>query len=639
MRFLLTFLLLMAGFGAAAQTEAPAPRPIGQFAKLPFMTGPKLSPDGTRYAAVLAVNGRQLLAIANLRGGIDSMALVGLGDTELNWWEWVNDEYLIAGVGAMDNVLGTPMYIRRTISISADGKTVKSLLANKAAQQADDVIWIANDGSPRILLSLQTNIFSDGEGFSPEVHEVNVATGKSKAVVPSRPNVWGWYADASGAVRIGVGYIDRTRTSFLLYRPDRDGSFRTVERANRRKGEDLIVPVLFTSDPGKAIAFSDHEGFNALYDLDLATMKLGAQLFKAEGYDLDGAIPNEARDTLQGATWTDTRRRVKWFDPDMADIQSQIDAAVGGRQADIVSMSRDRRKMLVRLGAPDRSTRYYYFDVADGRMQKLAEANSDLGGRPLAPVRTVKYKASDGLEISAVLTVPAGREAKSLPLILMPHGGPYARDSEEFDWWTQFLADRGYAVLQPNYRGSSGYGTAFAEKGEGQWGLKMQDDLDDAVAWAVKEGIADPARVCIAGASYGGYVAFRAASRAGGAPYRCAISYAGVSDLGAMLRYDRRFLNSGASRDWLREQAPDLGAVSPINHAADFAIPILIMHGKDDRVVRVGQSRDMAEKLRKAGKAFTYIEQPEGDHHFSREADRLQFLTELEAFLKKHNPV
>jgi dipeptidyl aminopeptidase/acylaminoacyl peptidase len=222
-------------------------------------------------------------------------------------------------------------------------------------------------------------------------------------------------------------------------------------------------------------------------------------------------------------------------------------------------------------------------------------------------------------------------------LILMPHGGPCARDSERWDWWAQFLADRGYAVLQPNYRGSSGFGTDFAEKAQGEWGLKMQDDLDDAVAWAVKSGLADGARVCIAGASYGGYAALRAASR-GGSVYRCAISYAGVSDLGAILRYDRRFLNTGARRDWLRRQAPDVRAVSPINHAASFSIPTLIMHGKKDRTVPVAQSRAMAEKLERAGKSFTYIEQPEADHHFSNEADRLQFLRELEAFLAKNNP-
>jgi dipeptidyl aminopeptidase/acylaminoacyl peptidase len=633
----LLFLLLLFMSGAPAPAQPAQPRPIEHFAKLPFITGPKMSPDGTRVAALIASRGRQMLAIQPFAQGPDQLALVGLGELDLNWWQWVNDDYLIAGVGTTDSVLGTEMYIRRVISISADGKTIRPLAERKAAQNADDVIWVANDGSPRILLSMQTSVFSETEGFAPEVHEVNVATGKTKLLVSSRPNVWSWHADATGAVRIGIGYLDRTRTSFLLYRPDGDGGFRTVERVSRKDKEDLIVPALFTADPGKAITFSDHEGYDALYELDLATMAVGKSIFRAEGYDLDGIIANPERNAVLGALWTDSRPRVKWFDADLALVQSQIDAAVPGRRADIVSMSRDAQKLVVLVGGADRAGRYYYYDRADGRMLKFAEVSEAFGGRPLAPVRTISYKARDGLDISAVLTVPAGREAKDLPLILLPHGGPFVRDSEQWDWWAQFLADRGYAVLQPNYRGSSGYGTAFAEKGRGEWGLKMQDDLDDAVGWAVASGLADPGRVCIAGASYGGYAALRAAER-GGSVYRCAISYAGVADLGAMLRYDRRFFNSGASRDWLREQAPDLRSVSPINRPAAFSIPTLIMHGKKDRTVPVRQSREMAEKLEQAGKAFTYIEQPEGDHHFSREADRLQFLTELEAFLKKYNP-
>ena len=234
-------------------------------------------------------------------------------------------------------------------------------------------------------------------------------------------------------------------------------------------------------------------------------------------------------------------------------------------------------------------------------MNFFAKEYEGLGTEAFNPVKTIRYKARDGLEISAVLTLPRERDAKQLPLILMPHGGPFARDSETWNWWAQFLAERGYAVLQPNYRGSSGYGAAFAEKGEGQWGLAMQDDLNDALDWAVKQGIADAKRVCIAGASYGGYAAMRAAQR-DGERFRCAVSYAGVSDLTSMMRYDSRFLNHGTRRDWMKEQAPDFRAVSPIYFPEQFSVPILLMHGKKDLRVQVKQSREMAEKLDKAGK-------------------------------------
>ena len=298
--------------------------------------------------------------------------------------------------------------------------------------------------------------------------------------------------------------------------------------------------------------------------------------------------------------------------------------------------------MIVHVGSADQPGTYYYYDTSAGVMSSLSKISQNFGpGIHLSPVRTIRYKARDGLEITAVLTLPAGRDPKNLPLILMPHGGPFARDSEEWDWWVQFLAYRGYAVLQPNYRGSSGYGTALAEKGEGQWGLAMQDDLNDAVDWAVKEGIADAKRVCIVGASYGGYAAMRGAQRDGGR-YRCAISYAGVSDLSAMMRYDGRFLNHGTRKDWMKQQAPDFASVSPINFAGQLSTPILLMHGRKDRRVQVSQSREMAEKLKAAGKIagrdYIYVEQPLADHFFSRQADRLDFLQRMDAFLKEHNP-
>jgi dipeptidyl aminopeptidase/acylaminoacyl peptidase len=218
----------------------------------------------------------------------------------------------------------------------------------------------------------------------------------------------------------------------------------------------------------------------------------------------------------------------------------------------------------------------------------------------------------------------------------MPHGGPFARDAEGWDWWTQYLAESGYAVIQPNYRGSSGYGTAFAKLGEGQWGLKMQDDLDDAAAYMAKEDVADPKRVCMVGASYGGYAAMRAAQRGGA--YRCAISYAGVSDLQLMRRYDGRFLNGKTRGDWLTRQAPDFRTVSPRFGAADFTIPILLVHGKEDKRVPVRQSQLMASALKAAGKPYEYLEQPLADHHFTRSEDRLEFLKRMKLFLDRYNP-
>ena len=211
------------------------------------------------------------------------------------------------------------------------------------------------------------------------------------------------------------------------------------------------------------------------------------------------------------------------------------------------------------------------------------------------------------------------------------------RDSESWDWWVQFLAAKGYAVVQPNYRGSAGFGKAHQNLGDRQWGRTMQDDLNDAITHLAKEGIIDPKRVCMAGGSYGGYAAMRAAQR-DGALYRCTISFAGVSDLGALARFDRSSLFGKELVSNLKSKAPDFESVSPLRAPEQFSTPILIIHGKNDLRVPVEQSRKMAAKLKEAGKDHRYIEQPLGDHHFSRQEDRLQFLQEMESFLAKHNP-
>jgi len=639
--------VLLAQLCVSARAErAPAPRkewPVEAFAELPMMVEPQLSPNGMHLAARVARNGELLLMIASIADEPNRVRTLSLGENDLNWWRWVNDDWLIAGIGSETSVQGMPWSISRVASIKRDGSKINILAKNVAAQNGDDVIWVASDGSPRILLAYQSSIYDDEAGFWPQVDEVDVTNGRMRPVVQPRRNVMSWYADATGAVRMGVGYEDTTRMAKLLYRDDGRSNFRVIDRANRRRDESMVVPMLFTADPGKAIASDDHEGTNALYEYDLTRLELGKKIFAAPGFDIDGIERDTAGTGLAGVRYTADGPEVHWFDEGLAKIQADIDKAVGAqRRARIVSASRDHQRMIVHVGSADQPGTYYYYDTSAGVMSSLSKISQNFGpGIHLSPVRTIRYKARDGLEITAVLTLPAGRDPKNLPLILMPHGGPFARDSEEWDWWVQFLAYRGYAVLQPNYRGSSGYGTALAEKGEGQWGLAMQDDLNDAVDWTVKEGIADAKRVCIVGASYGGYAAMRGAQRDGGR-YRCAISYAGVSDLSAMMRYDGRFLNHGTRKDWMKQQAPDFASVSPINFAGQLSTPILLMHGRKDRRVQVSQSREMAEKLKAAGKIagrdYIYVEQPLADHFFSRQADRLDFLQRMDAFLKEHNP-
>ena len=632
-------LCLSIASASAAQTVtagSAALRPVTDFSTLPFMEGPKISPDGEQVASRLAVNGRQVFALNNLFGSDHKLRIVGLGDADLLSWQWVNKDWLVIRLGATRGVEDSDFYITRLMAISADGKTIRPIGKDDSGQSAS-VIWRAHDGSSRILASRQKSIF-EGEEFWPVVESFDVATGKSKQIVYGREGVMDWQADLSGIVRAGVGFSDQTQTSSLIYRADANSNFRTIDKANGRNHEALTIPY-FRGPDKPPVAIAPDEDRTALFELELPSMQLGKKIWSVDGYDVDDALIDPVSGDLLGVTYTGEASLTHWLSPELATVQELIDKAVGPtRLASIDSMTPDRSKMLVAVGGPRSPGAYYYYDAAQGgTMNLLSWASPSIKGTLLSPSSMFRYKARDGLAEEAILTLPSGRTAKSLPLILMPHGGPEARDSLSYDWWVQFLANRGYAVLQPNYRGSTGYGYKFLAAGRGEWGLKMQDDLNDAVDALAATGQVDAKRVCVVGASYGGYAALRAAQRDGGR-YRCAASFAGVSDLPAMMRFDGQFLNSNASRASWRESATDLRLVSPLNFPEQFSTPLLIVHGKKDQRVPVAQSRKMAARLKAIGKTVDYIEQPEGDHHLSRAADRKQLLELLEAFLRKYNP-
>ncbi|MEP9357571.1 alpha/beta fold hydrolase [Sphingomonas sp. KR3-1] len=639
-----------AGVSASAWAQtAPAPGPVPAaapapkgpvhyettvFAELPAIESPSLSPKGDKIAARIAVHGVQYFGIYPLDGS--KPVIIGLGESDLNWWRWVNADWLVVGIGQTVPVEDEEWYITRSFGVRADGTKMVKLNKDTAGQNASDLLWVARDGSPRILLGSQNSIYSNEQAFWPRADEIDVTTGKTRLVQPGLADVWNWYADGNGVVRMGYGMSDDGRKRRLYYRKQRGEPFKVIDRATSID-ESIEMPTLFKSDPNQALIIDDDaEGYSALYEYDLTKLERGKQLFAAKGFDIGDVWSDPTGFGYLGIEVNRDKPGTAWTDPAMTALQAKLDGMIKGGQPEIVSMNDDHSAVIVHVGAASAPGAYFLYRAADESMTAIGNINATIGLKLLHRVKTIRYKARDGLEIAAVMTLPSG-EARNAPLIVMPHGGPYARDTEEWDWWAQFLADRGYVVIQPNYRGSSGYGTKFTRKGQGQWGLAMQDDLDDAVTELAKQGIADPKRVCMVGASYGGYAAMRAAQR-DGSKYRCAVAYAGVSDLNRMLRFNSNFLGSGARQDWLRRQVGDLKGVSPLNFPEQFSTPILIVHGKKDRTVPVSQSRLLAKRLKDAGKNATYIEQPEGDHHFSREADRLEFLKALEAFLAKYNP-
>ncbi len=638
---------------AAAQTGAPAatpaPPPAAEpvlgaeaFAEIPFLEGAQLSPDGTRIAGKLGVANTQAIGVIKLADGKRQVAMAVMDGTEVRWVRWVNNRHVLVGLQALLATAATTdrTYISRLISIDTTNAKVTKLLWESGGQNAADVLWMPNDGSDEILVAAQDSFYLD-EGFYPTVHRVNVANGRAREALRSRPGIMDWSVDASGTVRMGQGYEDSKRTFRLVYRGEGSkGSFREIDRANTRKDESLLYPFLFLpgGDHALAVRTSD-DGREGVYEVDLATMQSVKEIYLApKGTEIDGTVLSSDGTALLGVSTSEVSGHVHWIDPELAELQAAFDKAVKGSTAHIISLSADRQAMLVKLLAPNTPGSLYYFSRDGGTLVRLAHLSTTIGRRALGPVKVVKYKARDGLEIEAILTTPAGKEAKALPIVMMPHGGPWGQDTASWDYIAQYVASRGYAVLQPNFRGSTGYGAEFTRKGQGQMGLAMQDDISDGLAWAVREGIADPARACIVGASYGGYAAMWGVVKDPDL-YRCAISISGVANLRREVNdFGGYFFKGKYTDDW-KKMTPDFAAVSPINGIARIKAPLLLIHGRRDVTVDVAQSDSMASKMRAAGKAVEYLPLPKADHYFTRQPDRLMMLNAIGTFLAKNNPV
>lgn len=629
---------------AVAPTTAPPkladPIVIADFARVPFISQPRLSPDGTALAGLVNVKGAPGIAILNLFNNADRPIYITIPEgTNAYSIRWVNNDNLVVGLYALLPMPdGQRFTVSRLMGINRKTSKLSRLLWNLNGQSAANVIWTASDGSPTILVEAQNSIYM-GEEFWPAIYRVNVETGKSNVVVRGRSLVLDWFADGAGNVRAGSSYNDDRRQFKLIYRGETGGTFQTVDAADTRKQEVLTAPFLFLPGTDNALAFQDNpQGRSAIYEINLKTQQDLRTVYTApEGSEVESAVVSHDGKTLLGVSYSGKQSGMTWFDPDLSAVQAAIDKSVPGRSARIVSISADKSRMLLIIDRPDSPGALYYFDINGEKLQRIAFFNEALGSKPLNPVRMIQYTARDGLQIEAVLTLPRDRPAKKIPVIMLPHGGPWAQDTLTYDYWAQFLASRGYAVIQPNFRGSTGYGSAFVRKGEGQMGLAMQDDITDALAWAVKEGIADPKRACIVGASYGGYAAMWGIAK-DPELYRCAVSIAGVANLRREVNDFGNYYMGGKYRDDWKRMTPDFAAVSPFNAVDRIKAPLLLIHGKKDITVDHGQSNAMFGKMRGAGKQVELVTLPEADHGFSREADRVTLLTALEAFLFKHNP-
>lgn len=632
----LTILLGLLASAAIAQTETPSSEiPSAMFARQPLLRQPLLSPDGQKIVARTTRGGKEAILIYTLATGESDSFMAG-DEGEIAWYRWAGDGRILFSLARTIPYFGDEARMTRLTVYDLASKQLSYLGRKVQGLEGDDVLFVDPAGA-YLLMQLQKTIYD-----WPAVFRVDIATGEMDEVVKAQQPIWEWYADNSGTVRAGIGFLERNW--IMVYRKSEAEKFRRVGKARYDDEQASFELLRFNRESDQGYALSNEKtGRYALYKYDFATRELGELVYENAKYDIADADLSKDGLSIESVRFTDDRDRVVWFEPGMKAHQAQIDAALKERQSRLINRSSDGTRMLLWVGSSNDPGSYYLYQTDQGVMRRIAVLNEDLPARKLSATRPVEYAARDGLAISAYLTLPRGRPERGLPLIIMPHGGPYdVRDKLGFDAEVQFLANRGYAVFQPNFRGSGGYGRDFYAKGEGQMGRAMQDDLDDGMDWLVKQGLVDPKRVCIVGASYGGYAALWGATR-NPDRYRCAASFAGVTDFRRQLKYDVTYLISKKYRKNWREKVRggedfDLDTISPLRQVQSLRIPVLLAHGKQDKTVPFKQSSLYADALRKASKPFEFKFYETEGHGFADSANFKDWLDRLEAFLDKHNP-
>lgn len=631
--------LIAACWAGGPLAAPPSPPPLSAYGALPALEEIEIAPTGDRVAYVAVVGDERRLVVQPLTGG--RAAQIRAGKAKVRWLQWAGPDHLLittSTTASLPSVRGRHEWFQ-VISYNVRTGTAAVLL-NRTERTinaiAGDPVVGSHRGRPTVFVP---GLTLRGAGVY-DLYRVDLDTGLGRIHQEGGENTRDWVVRPDGAAVARSEYNDKT------------GRWRILFKDGAAWREAMAVSALLDRP---SLVGLGRDGRSVLVSLRASEER---RLFEVAGPGgartgpLDPADKEAAPlfDPLSGRllalSYLDQVREYQFFDPALARSWRKARLAFPKDQVRLQSWTPDFQKLVVMVeGAKDAST-YYLVDLKTNRADLLGDGRPGVPPEAIAPVRSITYGARDGLPIQAYLTLPVGRAPRGLPLIVLPHGGPQARDEPGFNWWSQALASRGYAVLQPNFRGSEGFGRKFIEAGYGEWGRKMQTDLSDGVRHLAGQGTIDPRRVCIMGASYGGYAALAGATLDPGV-YRCAVSVNGVSNLAAMLAAearDARRANTASVRYWSRfmgadfRQRRELDAVSPARQAARASAPILLIHGKDDTVVPYAQTAEMERALRAAGKPVEVVTLSGEDHWLSRGDTRLLMLRSAVAFVERHNP-
>ena len=604
-------------------TKRVPPRiPLEDFFRKPEKAMLRISPGGTHLAYLAPYRRRLNLFVQELSTGAVTR-VTSETERDISGYVWGNDRRLVhvRDQGGDENF--------RLYSVGKDGSNPLDLTPFKGVQCG--IVDELEDIDEEILFQMNRR---NPEIF--DVYRLNVQTGEMSLIAENPGNIGSWITDHQGKLRLATT-TDGVNTS-ILFRERETDDWQKVATYNFKEGAQ---PLFFTFD-NRSIYVTSNVGRDrsAIFEYDLTTGKEGRLIGEHPEVDVSGLMKSTKRKKITGMVFETARMGYRFFDETRQRIQDLLDAELPGKENRLISHSRDESRFVVYSGNDLSRGSYWLLDAGKSKLSKLFELSPWLREEDMSAMEPISYRTADGLTIHGYLTLPAGRDPKGLPLVVHPHGGPWVRDSWGFDPEIQFLANRGAAVLQVNYRGSTGYGRKFWEASFGQWGLAMQEDLSEGVRWAIAAGIADPQRIAIYGGSYGGYAALAGLTRDLDL-YACGVSYVGVSNLftwiGSIPPYWKPYLEmiyemvGHPERD--RER---LTATSPYFNAAKIRVPLLVAQGANDPRVRKKESDQIVEALGKRGVAVEYLVKDNEGHGFRNEENQFEFYRALEAFLTRH---
>ena len=622
------------------------------------------SPDSayTAYSALpkfqnvqLSPNGQKIAYVQNTQVDGESTAVLQVYDFEtkksyylltsdnkkikINWYRWASEEYLAVSARyevrqRTQRYYSTRMYIMDYQSTGKEPQAVINVRRLRQTNRLDHnpqfldtvVDWLPDDPE-HILMAIDMD-----EPHLPSVYKVKLGSNRLRLVEKGKRLIRTWMTDQQGNLRLGVSNNYTTGERNVLIKKDDDWENLFTYNAMNEKG---YYPQGFDKDPD-ILYYSAYQGdYLALFKMQLSTGE-SELVFKDDHYDVNGSLiySNKTGEAI-GINHPQAPGGKHYWDPRWATLQQMLDEALPEFDNYLVSFNQDETRYVLYSEADNKAPYYSLGDTQTNKLNVLFGQYPHLLDVDIPEHKKVKITARDGLQIEAYLTLPVTGNAP-YPTIVHPHGGPGARDYAGFDYFTAYFTSQGYAVLRPNFRGSSGYGFSFAQAQMQSWGLEMQDDITDATHWLVKEGIAKADKMCIVGASYGGYAAMMATVKTPDL-FQCAVSFAGVSNLKDLVRSHRWTLGKEYIKNQLGDDSDDLEARSPYYFVKNIRTPLLLVHGDEDRSVPVAQSRDMAEELEDhENKHFRYVELDAGDHYLSIQTNRHRLFAEMDAFLKTY---